>query len=77
MSFQGKLADTKLSFSRKSHQVGSSHLRRTNHPKGIQLSVYSVPLLSVNKETAFGGIPIPNSFTFTHAFFAAQKWPSS
>ncbi len=62
----------KLSFARKSSLVGSSPLRRTNHPKGIQFAVRSVPLASVKRVLSFGGIPIPNSRTFTFAHFAAK-----
>ncbi len=57
--------------------LGSSPFNLTNHPSGIRLTVYSVPDLSVQILNAFGGIPIPNSSTFTPDFLAAIKCPNS
>jgi hypothetical protein len=56
---------------------GSSHFILTNHQRGRRLRVYSVQLLSVQRVITFGGIPIPNSKTFTQLFFAAQKCHNS
>jgi hypothetical protein len=68
------LAFMRLSFAlNSSGTFGSSHLSLTNHPKGIQFKVYSVHDLSVHNLHALGGIPIPNSKTFTQLFFAAIK----
>lgn len=73
--FQSGLA-TRESFSINPSLV-SSHFSRTNPPKGIQFRVYFVPDLSVKSVMAFGGIPIPNSYTFTPESFAVIKCPSS
>ena len=71
---RGKFAMIKLSVARKSSGiVGSSPLSLTNHPKGIVLTVYSVPVLSVQYFQIFGGIPIPNSKTLTPEHFAIVK----
>ncbi len=77
MSFFQSFAAIKVSLSSQSSSLLSSPLSETNPPRGIQLSVYSVPDLSFHKVQIFGGIQIPNSFTFTPDFFAAQKCPSS
>ena len=68
----------KLSFAWKSSWIlGSSPLSLTNHHKGIKFNVYSVPDLSVRSLQTFGGIPIPNSNTFTPLLFALIKCPNS
>jgi hypothetical protein len=68
----------KLSFALKSSSsFGSSPLSLTNQPSGKRLRVYSVPDLSVRSLHTFGGIPIPNSKTFTQLFFALIKCPNS
>jgi hypothetical protein len=78
MIFFQTVALIKLSGALKSSvSLGSSPLSLTNHPNGIRLTVYSVPDLSVQSLNAFGGIPIPNSSTFTPDFLAAIKCPSS
>lgn len=77
MSFFQSFAAIKVSLSSQSSSLLSSPLSETNPPRGIQLRVYSVPDLSFHKVQIFGGIQIPNSFTFTPDFFAAQKCPSS
>ena len=71
-------AEIKLSFALKSSvSLGSSPLSLTNHQRGIQLSEYSVHVLSFVRTVARGGIPTPNSKTLTQVFFAAKKCPSS
>jgi len=78
MIFFQTVALMKLSGALKSSvSLGSSPLSLTNHPRGIRLTVYSVPDLSVRRVNALGGIPIPNSRTFTPDFLAAIKCPSS
>jgi hypothetical protein len=68
----------KLSFALKSaSSFGSSPLSLTNHPKGMRLSVYCVPDASVRSLHTLGGIPIPNSNTFTPLFFAVIKCQNS
>jgi hypothetical protein len=72
------LAFVRLSFALNSSGfLVSSPLSLTNPPSGIRLSVYSVHDLSVRNFIALGGIPIPNSKTFTQLFFAAIKCPNS
>jgi hypothetical protein len=72
------VAVIRLSFAlNSSGTLGSSHLSLTNQPRGIQFRVYSVPDLSVHNLHALGGIPIPNSKTFTQLFFAVMKCPNS
>gem|GEM_PF-5214195 len=74
ISFFRMFAFMRLSFAlNSSGTLGSSHLSLTNHPKGIRFKVYSVHDLSVHNLHALGGIPIPNSSTFTQLFFAAIK----
>lgn len=78
INFFQSFALTKLSASLFSLAfVPSSPLSETNPPRGIQLSVYSVPDLSFRRVQIFGGIPSQNSFTCTPDFFAAVKCPSS
>jgi hypothetical protein len=60
-----------------SRLCGFSHLSLTNHPSGIALIVYCVHDLSVQKRATLGGIPIPNSLTWTHDRFAAKKCHNS
>ncbi|MEI8253683.1 MAG: hypothetical protein WCG25_08320 [bacterium] len=68
----------RLSFAlNSSGTFGSSHLSLTNQPNGIRFKVYSVHDLSVHNLHAFGGIPIPNSKTFTQLFLAAIKCHNS
>jgi len=68
------LAFIRLSFAlNSSGTLGSSHFSLTNHHSGIQFRVYSVHDLSVHILSALGGIPIPNSSTFTQLFLAAIK----
>ncbi len=55
----------RASLSRLSGLDISSHLSLTNHPRGSQLIVHSVPCLSRKSRLSLGGIPIPNSCTRT------------
>jgi hypothetical protein len=76
--FLRKLAIIKLSFDRNSSLMdGSSHFNLLNHPSGIAFSVYSVHFLSVRSLQILGGIPIPNSKTFTPDFLAIMKCHNS
>jgi hypothetical protein len=76
--FLRNLADMKLSFALKSSlSLGSSHFNLQNHHNGIAFNVYSVHFLSVRNLHIFGGIPIPNSNTFTPDFLAAVKCHNS
>jgi len=78
ISFPWSGAEMKLSGARNSFSSeGSSPFNLTNHPKGIQLMVYSVHFLSTVKVVTFGGIPTPNSCTFTPNFLEVQKCPNS
>ena len=56
---------------------GSSPLSLTKPHNGMRLSVYFVPDLSFRSVITLGGIPMPNSSTFTPLFLAAIKWPIS
>jgi hypothetical protein len=56
---------------------GSSPFSLTNHPRGIRLSVYCVPDLSVRNFRTLGGIQIQNSSTLTQLFLAAIKCHNS
>ncbi len=68
----------KLSLALKSDSIfGSSPLSLTNHHRGIRFKLYSVPDLSVRSLHTLGGIPIPNSNTFTPLFLATIKCPNS
>ena len=76
--FSRILALIKLSFALNvAGSLGSSPLSLTNPHKGIRLSVYFVPDLSFQRVMTLGGIPIPNSSTFTPLLLAVMKWPSS
>jgi hypothetical protein len=67
----------KLSFAPASLLAGSSHLIRTKPPIGSQFRVYSVHSLSLPRDRAFGGIPMPNSSTFIPVSRAVRKCPIS
>lgn len=54
-----------------------SPFNRTNPPIGSQLIVQSVHFLSRKNRKIFGGIPSPNSSTFTPLHRAVRKCPNS
>lgn len=69
-----KGAEMKLSGARNSFSSeGSSPLSLTKPPNGIQFKVYSVHFLSTFMVVTFGGMPTPNSCTFTPNFLEVLK----